>query len=79
MGTDQAGPEALWEDGRVWLESLAVNPLVYLVIPVEVQFVEVSWSAGGSKRFRLALLEGVCIAELMNSELRLVLSKWEGT
>lgn len=27
---DQAGPEALWEDGRVWLESLAVNPLVCL-------------------------------------------------
>lgn len=27
-----------------------------------VLFVEVSWSAGGSERFRLALLEGVCIA-----------------
>lgn len=38
---------------------------------MESLFVEVNWPPGGSEKFRLALWEGVCIAELMNSELRL--------
>ena len=37
--------DLLWEDERVWLESLALNPLVYFFDnPMENFFVEASWS-----------------------------------
>lgn len=70
--------DSMWGDETVWLESLALNPLVCLfdnpygkpVCKSQLVFFR------EDQNFSLALLEGVCIAKLMNPELRWALDKW---
>lgn len=64
-----------WEDERVQLESLALNPLVYLLDnPYGKPVYKSQQVFGEDQKFSLALPEGVCIAELI-SEPRLTLGK----
>lgn len=70
--------DLLWEDERVQLESLALNPLVYLLDNPHGKPVYKSQQVfREDQRFNLALREGVCIAELI-SEPRLTLGKRGG-